>query len=152
MFGVETCAFLPDDQCDRCNIARQGERGHRWSPPFGKQGLVKIAKWSGGGAGLHGRTLEDILEIMVVVIIQPAKLLWFLGTSQLSFDKTVLRAVMGLQPKPTVVPQLPLGAKPMRRLHQRNQLSRPKRTNTRNLAYQLHCTLLPSFGQQFFLC
>src|SRR5260370_34234420 len=126
MFGVETCSFLPDDQCDRCNLPRQGETGHRWSPPFGKQGLVKIAKWSGGGAGLHGRTLEDILEIMVGVIIQPAKLLWFLGTSQLSFDKTVLRAVMGLQPKPTGVPQLPVGAEPMSLLPQTPNFLRPQ--------------------------
>src|SRR5260370_7637427 len=113
MFGVETCSFLPDDQCDRCNLPRQGETGHRWSPPFGKQGLVKIAKWSGGGAGLHGRTLEDILEIMVVVIIQPAKLLWFLGTSQFSFDKTVFRAVIALQPNPTQVPHSPLLPEPL---------------------------------------
>ena len=80
MIGVETYSFLPDDQCDRGNFPRQGETSHRWPPPFGEQVLVKIAKWSIAGASPHGRTLEDILEIVVMVRIQPTKLLWFLGT------------------------------------------------------------------------
>jgi hypothetical protein len=82
----------------------------------------------------HGRTLEDILEIVVMVGIQPTKLWWFLGTLQLSLDRAVLRAVVSLQRKPTVGPQLALAAEAVGRLHQRHQMSRPKRTNTRNLA------------------
>ena len=78
--GVETYSFLPDDQGDRGNLPRQGETSHRWSHPFGEQGLVKIAQRSIASAGSHGRTLEDILEIVVMVRIQPTKLLWFLGT------------------------------------------------------------------------
>src|SRR5258707_11887188 len=77
MFGVEIDSFLPDDQSDHCNLPRQGETSHRWPPPFGEQGLVKIAHRSGRGAGPHGRTLEDILEIVVVVIVQTTKLRWF---------------------------------------------------------------------------
>ena len=86
------------------------------------------------GARSHGRPLEDIFEIMVMVCIQPTELLWFLGPLQLSLGKDVLRAVVGLQRKPAVGPQVPLGAESMGCLQQRNQLSRPKRTDTRNLA------------------
>ena len=134
IFGVEIDSFLPDDQGGHGNLSRQGETSHRWPPPFGKQGLVKIAHRPGRGAGPHGRTLEDIFEIVVVVIIQPTELRWFLRSLQLSFGIAVLRAVVCLQSQPAVVPQLPLGAESMGGLHQRNQLSRPQRTDTRNLA------------------
>src|ERR1700686_1955155 len=126
--GVETYSFLPDDQSDRGNLPRQRGPSHRWSHPFGEQVLVKIAERSIAGAGPHGRTLEDILEIVVMVRIQPTKLRWFLGTLQLSLDTPVLRAVVGLQRKAAVGRQLPLGAEPVGRLHQRHQVSRPKRT------------------------
>src|SRR5229473_6685919 len=111
--GVETCSFLPDNQGDRGNLPRQGETSHRWSHPFGEQGLVKIAERSIAGAGSHGRTLEDILEIVVVVIIQPTKLLWLSRTLQLSLDIAVLRAVVRFQRQPTVGPQLALSAEPV---------------------------------------
>ena len=127
-------APFPNDQGDRGDFACQSETSHRWSPAFGEQSLVKIVKGSGGDAGPRGRTLEDIFQIVVMVGIQSAKLLWFLGTLQLSFDTAVLRAVVCLQTQPAVSPQLPLGAKPVGRLHQRDQLRRPNRTDTRNLA------------------
>ena len=131
--GVETDSFLPDDQSDRGNLPRQGEPSHRWSHPFGEQVLIKIAERSIAGARPHGRTLEDILEIVVMVRVQPTKLLWFFRTLQFSLDVAVLRAVVRFQRKPAVGPQLPFGAEPVGRLHQRHQVSRPKRTNARNL-------------------
>ena len=79
-------------------------------------------------------TFEDRFHIMIVILIEPTQLLWFLGTLQLSSHVTVLRAVVRLNRETAVGPQLPLGAKPMRRLHQRHQVSRAKRANTRNLA------------------
>src|ERR1700676_5760623 len=82
--GVETCSFLPDDQSDRGNFPRQGEPSHRWSHPFGEQVLIKIAERSIAGARPHGRTLEDILEIVLFVRIQSTELLWFLVTLELS--------------------------------------------------------------------
>src|ERR1700719_4637838 len=134
MFGVESDSFLPDNQGDRCNLSRQGETSHRWPHSLGNQSLVKLAKRSGGGTGSGGCTLKDILQIVIMVRIQSTKLLWFLGTLQLSFDTAVLRAVVCLQPKPAVGPQLPLRAESVGRLYQRNQLSRTHRTDTRNLA------------------
>ena len=99
MFGVETCSFLPDDQCDRGNLPRQGEASHRWLHPLGKQSLAKMVKRSTGNASHCGGTLEDIFEVVVMVRIQSPKLLRFLGALQLSFDIAVLRTVVRLQSK-----------------------------------------------------
>ena len=38
-------------------------------PPFGKQGLVKITQGTGRGAGPHGRTFENIFEIVVMIFV-----------------------------------------------------------------------------------
>src|ERR1700730_16950393 len=128
MFGVEIRSFLPDNQRDRCNLPRQGATSHRWFRPLGEQRLVEIVERSRGDAGHGGRTLENILEIVVMILVESTKLLRFLGTSQLSFDVAVLRTVVRLQPKTAVGPQLSLGAKTVGRLDQRDQLS-PARVN-----------------------
>ena len=78
--GAQTCSFLPDDQRDRGNLPRQGEASHRWAHPLGKQSLVKIVERSGGNAGRRRGTLEDILKIVVVILVESAKLLRSLGT------------------------------------------------------------------------
>ena len=83
-----------------------------------------------------------------MVGIQSAKLLRFLGALQLSFDIAVLRAVARFQPQAAIGPQLPLGTEPMGRLHQCDQLSRPNRTDTRDLAKQFGCVMLPALGQK----
>ena len=68
-----------------------------------------------------------------MVVIQPTELLWFLRALQLSLGIAVLRAVVGFQRQSAVASQLPLGAESMGCLQQRNQLSCPQRTDTRNL-------------------
>ena len=90
--GVETHSFIPEDQRDRCNLPRQGQTCHGWPSALDEQSLVEIAEWSSGDAGLCCRTLKNIFEIVVVVLIKSTELLRFLGTLQLSFDVTVLRA------------------------------------------------------------
>src|ERR1700745_4108830 len=144
MLGVEAYSFLPDDQSDCRNLPRQGEASHRWLHPLGKQTLVKIVERPSGNGGHGSCTLEDIFEVVVVVRIQSTKLLRVLGTLQLSFDIAVLRAVVRLQPKTAVGPQLPLGTEPVRCLHQCHQLSGPNRTGTRDLAQQLGRVMLPT--------
>ena len=73
-------------------------------------------EWSRIATGSCGRTLENIFEIVIVVFIEPAKLLRFPGTFQLSFDVAVLPAVVRLEPKTAVGPDLPLGPKTVWRL------------------------------------
>ena len=58
MFGVETCSFLPDDQSDRRDFARQGETSHRRFHAFGEQRAVELLKGSCGDAGQSGLGAE----------------------------------------------------------------------------------------------
>ena len=80
MFGVEGISFLPDDQRDRGNLPRQGQACHGWFPSFDEQTLVEIVERPRGNGGHCCGTLEDILKIVVVILIESAKLLRSLGT------------------------------------------------------------------------
>jgi len=71
-----------------------------------------------------------------------------LGALELTLDKTVLPAAVGLQSQAAVGPQLPFGAKAMGRLNQSDQQSRPNRSDRRNLAQPLHRAVLATLGQQ----
>jgi len=61
---------------------------------------------------------------------------------------SVLRTVVGLNAQPTIGPQLPLAAEPVRGLHQRNQSRRSNRTDTGNLAQQFRSLMFPALGQK----
>ena len=84
-----------------------------WLHAFGEQALVEIVERSLAAAGHGRRTLEDGFQIMIMILIEPTQLLWFLGTLQLSSHVTVLRTVARLNRQTAVGPQLPLGAEPM---------------------------------------
>src|ERR1017187_3122639 len=114
------CSFLPKDESDRCNLSRQGEASHRRLHAFREQALVEIVERSLAAAGHTRRTLEDGFHFMIMILIEPTQLLWFLGTLQLSSHVTVLRAVARLDRETAVGPQLPLGAETMRGLDQRD--------------------------------
>src|SRR5438309_10629392 len=85
---------------------------------------------------------------MIVISLQPTKLLWFLRTLQLSSHVAVLRTVMRLNRQAAVGPQLPLGAESVRCLNQRNQQNRPDRTNRRNLAQQFPRAMISTLRQE----
>ena len=65
-----------------------------------------------------------------------------------AFHQSVFPAGGGFQCQAAIGPQLPLGAKTMRRLHQSNQQSRPNGSNRRNLSQQFRRAMLPAFRQQ----
>ena len=71
-FGVETNSFLPDQQSDRRNLARQGEARHRRLHSSGNEGGVEFLKRSGDGSGSGRRALEDIFQIVIVIAVEPA--------------------------------------------------------------------------------
>ena len=104
MFSVEMRSFLPEDESDRRNLSRQCEARHGWLHPFPEQALVKILEWSLLATGHVGRTLKDVFHIVIMILIEPTKLLWFLGTLQLSGHVTVLRAVVRLNRQTAVGP------------------------------------------------
>src|SRR5580693_9681274 len=105
-------------------------------------------EWSRTTAGPGGRTLEDLFHLMVVVLIQTTELLRFFGTLHLSANISVLRTVVGLNAQPTIGPQLPFAAEPVRGLHQRNQSRRANRTDTGNLAQQFRRLMFPALCQK----
>src|ERR1700722_18649650 len=88
--------------------------------------------WDGSGPGRG--TLEDIFQIVIVVGVQSADGQELLGTLQLAFHESVFPARGSFQCQTTVGPQLPLGAKTMRRLHQSYEQNGPNGSNRRNLS------------------
>src|SRR5262249_60716351 len=66
---VETYLLLPHDQGDRGNLPRQSQACHRRLPSLGEQIFIEIAQRSRRSAASHRRTLKDILEVVVVVLI-----------------------------------------------------------------------------------
>src|SRR5580700_10038536 len=147
-FRVEMCSFLPDDESDGRNLSRQGEAGHRWLHAFREQSFVEVVERSLLAAGHNRRTLEDGFHIVIMILIEPTQLLWFLGTLQLSSHVTVLRAVMRLNRETAVGPQLSLGAETMRGLDQRDEQRGSDRADRRNLAQEFGCALFATLGQQ----
>ena len=84
--------------------------------------------------GAHRRTFEDFFHRVVVIVIEPADLLGFSRTLQLSVHITILRAVVRLHAQAAIGPQLPLSPEPMWRLHQGQKESGSKRADARTLA------------------
>ena len=83
--------------------------------------LVETLKRSAVAGRPGGRAFEDIFQIVVVVAIQSANRQSLLGAFQLPTLEAVFAASVGPQGQADVRPQLPLGAKAMRRLQQGHQ-------------------------------
>src|SRR6202051_404292 len=124
ILSLETFLLFPKCQRNGRDLARQCQTRHLRLHALGQQTRVEIVERSPATAGAGGCTLEDFFHFMVVISIQPTNLLRFLGELQLSAYKTVLRTVVGLNAQPTVGPELPLAAEPVRGLHQRDQSRR----------------------------
>ena len=138
MFGVETNSFLPNDQGDGRNLARQGEARHRWLRASGHARLVEILERSAGSSRSRGRTFENIFQIVIMIFVQTPDGQEFLGTSELTTHEPVFPTGVSRQRQAAVGPQLPLGAKAMGCLHQRDQQSRSNGSNRGNLPQQFH--------------
>ena len=110
MFSVETFSFLPECQRDGRDLPREREACHIRLHPLGQQSLVEVLQWSRATTGAHGRTFEDLLHLVIVILVQTTDLLWLFGTLQLAIDITMLRAVVRLHRQATVGPQLPFAA------------------------------------------
>src|SRR6516225_9914988 len=70
MFSVQTYLLLPDDQRDRGNFPRQGQARHGWLPSLDEQSLVEIVEWPSGDGGHCRCTLEDVLKIVVMILVE----------------------------------------------------------------------------------
>src|ERR1700674_3610616 len=132
MLDVEACSFLPNGQSDGRHLARQGKTRHLRPHYLGQQAFVKLLERSGLGSGHRGSTLEQVLQI--VIVIQPTNRSRLFRALQLSLDVTMLGTAVGLDAKPAERPELSLGTKTMRCLDQSDQQRRPDRADERNRA------------------
>src|SRR5271154_6911407 len=148
MFGVEMHSFLPDDQGDGCDLACQSQTRHLRTDSLSHQRIIKLLKRPRLGSGHGGGTLVEILEIMIVISVQPTNGRWLLRTPELPLDVTILGAAVRLNPKPAISPQLSLGTETMWCLNQSNQQSRPDRPDERNLPQQFPHIVLLGLGEQ----
>src|ERR1700677_899060 len=98
MFCVETSSLLPKCQGNRRDLACERQTSHLRLHPLGQQTRVEIAERSTTTTGARGRTFEDLLHLMVMILIQTTNLLWLLGTLQSSIHITMLCAVVRLDP------------------------------------------------------
>src|SRR5271156_2510428 len=123
LFSVETNSFLPNEQSDGGDLARQGQACHRWFHAAGKASLVEILERPSGGSRSPGSSLKDIFQVMIVILVQSADGHSFLGAFQLAPNEAIFPTIVGSQSQSAVGPQLSLGTEAMGRLHQRNQQS-----------------------------
>src|SRR5450631_3241391 len=126
-------SFLPKCQRNGRDLARQCKAGQLRFDSLGQQAFIKILEWSRAKSSAQGRTFEDLLHRVVVILIESANLLWLLRPLQLSVHVTILRAVVCLYCQTAVGPQLPLASEAVRRLYKGHQLRGPKRADERNL-------------------
>src|SRR5271169_3965803 len=148
MLGVEAHSSLPHDQYDRGNLPGQGQPRHFLSYAFGQQSRVELPERTGLGCGDDRRTLEQILQIVIAIRVQPANLSLLLGPVELSSYHPVIGAALRLDAQPAVGPQLSLGPEAVRGLQNAQQLGRTNRANRGNLAEAFPGLMLLAFCQQ----
>jgi len=84
MFGVETNSFLPNQQSDGCDLACQRETRQMRLHTSGKASLIKFLERSSGRGRTRRCPLENILQIVVVVKVEPADGQELLGAFELA--------------------------------------------------------------------
>ena len=94
MLGVEAHSSLPHDQNDRGNLPRQGQPRHFRPHAPGQQFHIELCEGTGLGRGDDRRSLEKILQIVIVISVQPANLDLLLLPFELSVNNTVIGAAV----------------------------------------------------------
>ena len=98
LFWIETLSFLPNAQSDRGNLPGYGQTSHGRLHPRGQQGGIEISGRTGRGTGPGGGTVEQILQLMIVILIEAAEGRLSLRTLQLAASQAVFPAGPGPQP------------------------------------------------------
>ena len=80
--SVEAHSFLPDQQSDGGDLARQREARHRRLHAFSDQAGVEIVEGTLGAASFGRGTFEDTLQIMIVVLVETAQRYGSLGLTK----------------------------------------------------------------------
>ena len=116
IFGVEAHSSLPHDQNNSGNFPRQGQPCHLWPHAFGHECRIELCQRAALDRSHYRRLLEQVLQIVIAVLIQPANLCMLLLPSQLVFRYLTVGAGTGHHTQTAIGPQLPLGTKPVRGL------------------------------------
>ena len=97
MFGVEAHSFLPNEQSDGRDLARQGKACHRWFHSSGNAGLVEILQRPLCDSGSRRSALEDVFQIVVMVDVEAADGQDLFGAFELTTDEAIFPAGVGFQ-------------------------------------------------------
>jgi len=89
--------------------------------------------------------LQEIFQIVIMVVIQTTHRDALAVALQFPAHNAVLAAVIRLDGKTAVCPELALGTEAMGCLQQDHQQGGANRTNGRNLAKQVHRRMLATF-------
>ncbi len=102
-------------------LRRQRQPRHLRSHPFFQKVFVELAERTLAAASRGGRALEQVLQIVVVVAVQPANEHRLLAPLQLAVHHPIVGTAARFQRQPAVGPELPFRAEAVRRLHSANQ-------------------------------
>src|SRR5215468_1205158 len=96
MLGVEAHSLLPYDQYDRGNLSCQRQSRHLWPHTLGKQSGVELLKGARLARSHGGRSLKQVLEIVIAVAVEAPNQNALPGPLQFSVDPAVIGAAMHL--------------------------------------------------------
>src|SRR5208283_4445138 len=116
--------------------------------PLYQKIFVERAKRPVAATGGSGRALKQVLQIVVVVQVQPANEHRLLAALQLTVHHPVVGAAARLQRQAAVGPELALAAEAMRCLHAPDEQGDAYRTEPRNRAQQLGLAMLATLQNQ----
>jgi len=108
MFCVETRSFLPNQQSDGRDLARQGEPRQMRFHSSGNGSLVEVWKGPAVAAARVAAPLKIFFRSWLWLMLRPADGQDFLGAFELATDETIFSAGVRPQRQSTVSPQLPL--------------------------------------------
>src|SRR5208283_4240581 len=148
IFGVERFSFLPNVQSDGRDLARQGQPRQLGLYPLPQKVFVEEAKGAVTATGGGGRTLKQVLQIVVVIQVEAANEHRLVSALQLPVHHLIVGAAARLQRQPAVGPELSLAAEAMGRLHPPEEQGDAYRTEPGNGAQQLGLVMLATLQNQ----
>jgi hypothetical protein len=86
MLGVEAHSSLPYDQYDRGNLSGQSQARHLWPHTLGNQSRVELLEGARLAGSHGGRTLKQVLQIVIAVSVEAPNQDVLPGSLQLSVD------------------------------------------------------------------
>jgi len=95
ILGVEAHSSLPYDQYDGGNLPGQGQSCHLRPHAFGQQCRIELCERTRLDRSHDRRTLEEVLQIVIAVLVQPASLLPLLLASELALLHLVIGTAAG---------------------------------------------------------